>query len=92
MTHCPITPDNNRACSRATEDQVRFEYEPQDYEMRKTHTGRDFVATRRDIFTGKVVERRNVEVKSGNAHLSDRQREKKKKGNYTVERRDPLFW
>jgi hypothetical protein len=83
---------NNRARGRAAEDQVRFEYELQGYEMRKTHTGRDFVATRRDIFTGKVVERRNVEVKSGNAQLSDRQREKRKKGNYKVERRDPQFW
>ena len=83
---------DNRARGRAAEDQVRFEYEISGYEMRKTHTGRDFVATRRDMFTGKVVERRNVEVKSGNARLSDRQQEKKKKGNYTVERRDPPFW
>lgn len=83
---------NNRARGKAVEDQVRFEYELQGYSMHKTHTGRDFVATRRDIFTGKVVERRNVEVKSGNARLSDRQQEKKKKGNYRVERRDPPLW
>jgi predicted Holliday junction resolvase-like endonuclease len=83
---------DNRARGKAAEDQVRFEYEIQGYEMRKTHTGRDFVATRRDIISGKVVERWIVEVKSGNAQLSDRQQEKKKKGNYTVERRDPFFW
>ena len=44
---------NNRARGRAAEDQVRFEYELQGYEMRRTHTGQDFVATRHDIFTGR---------------------------------------
>lgn len=88
------TLEENRRRGRVAEEQVRFEYEIRGYEMCKTHTGRDFEAVRRDMFIGRVIDHKYIEVKSGNAKLSDRQQvtKKKKKGQFVEERRDPLFW
>lgn len=61
------------------------------YEVEKKHTGEDFVARKRNMFTGKVTKTKHVEVKTGNARLSKRQKEKKKKGNYKVERTEPFY-
>jgi hypothetical protein len=47
---------------------------------------------KRDIFTGRVVKSKLVEVKTGNSQLSSLQKKTKKKGNYTVERVDPWFY
>jgi hypothetical protein len=43
--------------------------------------------------TGEVVEEKKVEVKTGNAKLSERQRkERRRTENYEVRRRNPLFF
>lgn len=87
-----IIKDNQRK-GRAAEDIVRMKYTLQGYEVERTGRGHDFRVRRRDLFTGKVVESKVVEVKSGKARLSKLQRKtKKKKSNYKVERVEPLFW
>lgn len=83
----------NRRKGRAAEDQVRIELQFEGYEVERTGRGSDFRAKRRDIFTGEVVEEKLVEVKSGNAKLSDLQKQTKKgKTEYEVRRRDPLLF
>lgn len=63
------------------------------YEVERTGHGSDFRAKKRNFFTGDIVEDKLVEVKSGNAELSDLQKQtKKQKTNYEVRRRDPLFF
>lgn len=82
----------NRQKGRAAEDQVRMELELEGYEVERTGTGSDFRATRRDILTGEVVDEKLVEVKSGEAQLSDQQKNQKKgRTEYEVRRRDPFF-
>lgn len=83
----------NRRKGRAAEDQVamelRFEYD----EVERTHTGADFIARRRDWVTGEVTEETKVEVKAGNASLSDRQqRERRRSEDCEVRRRHPVFF
>jgi len=82
----------NRAKGRAGERLVTMKYALRGYEVERTSKGHDFRVRRRNPFTGKVVESKVVEVKTGEAHLSKLQRKtKKKKKNYKVERVDPSF-
>jgi hypothetical protein len=83
----------NSRKGKAAENQVRTELQMEGYEVERTHEGADFRAKKRDLLTGEVVEEKKVEVKSGRASLSEKQkREKKKSDNYEVRRRDPLFF
>lgn len=83
----------NRAKGRAGEDIVRMKYALQGYEVERTAKGSDFRVRRRDLFTGRVVERKVVEVKTGKAGLSKLQKKtKKRKKRYKVERVEPLFY
>ena len=83
----------NRAKGRAGEEIVVSRYVLSGYEVERTGKGHDFRVRRRDPFTGRVVESKLVEVKTGKAKLSKLQkRTKKKKSNYKVERVDPLFY
>jgi len=83
----------NRRKGKAAENQVEMELQMEGYEVERTHEGSDFHAKRRNPFTGEVVEEKDIEVKSGNARLSERQkRERERSDNYEVRRRDPLFF
>jgi hypothetical protein len=82
----------NRAKGRAGEDIVRTEYALQGYEVERTGKGSDFRVRRRDIFTGRVIESKVVEVKTGKGQLSKLQKKTKRKKKYKVERVDPLFY
>jgi len=87
-----IIRDNQRK-GRAAEDAVRMDYILRGYEVKRTGKGHDFRVRKRDLFTGKVVESKVVEVKSGKSNLSKlQQKTKKKKSNYKVERVEPFFW
>jgi hypothetical protein len=83
----------NSRKGRAAEDQVATELQLEGYEVERVHEGADFLAKRRDFLTGEVVEEKKVEVKTGNAKLSERQRkERRRTENYEVRRRNPLFF
>jgi hypothetical protein len=83
----------NRRKGKAAEKQVEMELNIEGWEVERTHEGSDFIARRRDPHTGEVVEEKKVEVKSGNARLSERQkRERERSDNYGVRRRDPPFF
>ena len=85
--------DNIRRKGRAGEDEVALRYTLNGYEVERTGRGSDFRVKRRDLLTGRVVESKLVEVKTGKAKLSKLQRKTKKKTrNYRVERADPLFY
>ena len=79
--------EENRRKGRAAEDTVRFQYEIQGWQVEKTNKGPDFRMKRPNYFTGKT-EYKKVEVKSGNAHLSEYQKKVRKKSGFSVERVD----
>jgi hypothetical protein len=84
---------NSQAKGKAAEDWTAVSYSIKGYEVERTGRGSDFRVRRRDPFTGRVVESKLVEVKSGNAKLSDLQKQtKKRKSNYKVDRVDPPFY
>jgi hypothetical protein len=79
----------NQRKGAAAEEQVKMEYAMNGYEIEDVHEGADFIARRRDPFTGRVEKTEKVEVKSGGASLTERQRQEKRNSrNYTVERRE----
>lgn len=83
----------NRRKGKIAEDIVKMSYILRGYEVERTGRGHDFRVRRRDLFTGRVIESKVIEVKSGKAKLSKLQQKiKKKKSNYKVERVEPLFW
>lgn len=87
-----IIKDNQRK-SKVAEDIVRMRYWMKGYEVERTGRGHDFRVRKRDPFTGKVIESKLIEVKSGRANLSRlQQKMKRKRSNYKVERVDPFFW
>jgi len=84
---------NSRAKGKAAEDWTVTSYSMRGYEVERTGRGSDFRVRKRDPFTGRVVESKLVEVKSGKAKLSELQKKtKKKKSNYKVDRVDPPFY
>jgi len=80
---------------RAAEEIIRNRYAIRGYEINRTGRGSDYEATKRDIM-GKIIDRRLIEVKFGDAPVSDLQIEtmKSHKGHYTIERvtLPPIFW
>ena len=87
-----IIKDNQRK-GKVAEDIVRMRYWMKGYEVERTGRGHDFRVRKRDPFTGKVIESKLIEVKSGRANLSRlQQKMKRKRSNYKVERVDPFFW
>lgn len=81
----------NRARGKAAEDLVETELLIEGWEVERVHEGADFHAKRGNFLTGEVEEKK-VEVKSGNAKLSEKQKaEKRRSDNYEVRRRDPWF-
>lgn len=77
----------NAAKGAAAERRVARKYRKAGYSVKQTGIGHDFMATKRSKTTGKMI-RKRVEVKSGNAKLSKRQRAAKRKHGrgYVVER------
>ena len=85
----------NRRKGAAGEEIVSMNYGLRGYEVTRTGRGSDFHVEKRDIL-GRVVDSRDVEVKTGQSQLSELQEQTKKRmrGHYTVERLEPppLFY
>ena len=83
----------NQQKGAAAERQVAMEYEMSGYEVERVQEGADFRAVRRDPLTGEKTDEKLVEVKSGNASMTERQRqEHRQNDDHVVERRDPFPW
>lgn len=83
----------NRRKGRAAEEEFRLKCALQGKEVERTGRGSDFRVRTRNPLTGKVTRSELVEIKSGNAKLSELQRKtKRKKSNYRVVREDPWFY
>jgi hypothetical protein len=84
---------NNRERGRRGEDLVAMNYAMSGYEVDRTHPrGADMTVRRRDMFTGRVISTKRIEVKTGSSKLSPLQRKVKKKKRTRVERIDPPFF
>jgi len=64
----------NIAKGKAGELEARIMLNLSGYEVKKRPAGGDFEATKRDILTRRVIDRKIVEVKTGKSKLSRRQR------------------
>ncbi len=85
--------DRIRRKGKAGEDQIAMRYALSGYEVERTGRGSDFRVRRRNLFTGRVVESKLIEIKTGRAKLSKLQKKTKRKHrNYKVVRADPLFY
>ena len=71
---------------------MRINYALRGYEVERTGEGSDFRVRRRNPFTGRVVESKLIEVKSGKSKLSNLQQKTKKRSNYKVERVEPFLF
>ena len=70
--------EQNKLKGKLAEDFAAMQLMLQGYEVRKVHKGKDFEAIKRDFFTGKIIDRKNVEVKAGPyARLSKAQKRSK---------------
>jgi len=77
--------EQNKLKGKLAEDFAAMQLMLQGYEVRKVHKGKDFVAVKRDFFTGKIIDRKYIEVKTGNSKLSKSQkRSKARSKNYEV--------
>lgn len=75
------------------EDLVAMKYAMSGYEVDRTHPrGADMTVRRRDMFTGRVISTKRIEVKTGSSKLSPLQRKVKKKKRTKVERIDTPFF
>ena len=84
----------NQRKGKAAEVNVSYDWSVlKGYELTRTGKGSDYEAVHRDLFTGKVTDRRLLEVKSGNAKLSSLQEETRRRTKkYTVVRQDPAWY
>ena len=69
--------EQNKFKGKLAEDLAAMQLMIEGYEVRKVHKGKDFVAVKRDFFTGEIIDRKFVEVKAGNSQLSEAQRRSK---------------
>jgi len=75
----------NRRTGKLGEDNIRARLEFQGYEVERTPHGKDFIARKRQFITGRVIQTKHIEVKTGKAKLSRlQQKTKKNKSNYQV--------
>jgi hypothetical protein len=74
----------------AGEEIVRMNYAVRNYKVTRTGRGSDFHVEKRDLLR-RVVDSKDIEVKTGRSHLSELQEETKRKrrGHYKVERVEP---
>jgi len=81
---------------KAAEEIIKLRYEILGYEVERTGRGHDYLVTKRNLFTGKIIDRKYIEVKYGDSPLSELQWEssRKHRGHYKVERPilPPMFW
>jgi hypothetical protein len=83
----------NRRKGKAGEESFRLRAVINGREVERSPKGKDFIVRKKDIMTGKVTRTEHVEVKTGNAKLSELQKKtKKKKSNYRVVREKPMYW
>lgn len=86
----------NRKKGKAAEEIIEQRYALRGYDVERTGRGHDYLVTRRDPFTGRIIDRAYIEVKYGDSSLSDLQWESSQehKGHYRVERvtLPPFFW
>lgn len=79
----------NKIKGKAGELEARVMYNLRGYEMERSPISKDFIARRRNpLNPGQVVETKNIEVKTGNARLSRRQKERKEKDGMDIYRTD----
>lgn len=84
---------SNRRKGAAAESEAMWEDRLRGYEVERKPHGQDYIRRKRNLWTGRVTKTEHVEVKSGKAKLSKLQaKTKKRKSNYVVKRRNPLFW
>ena len=78
--------ENNKFRANMAENITELTLAMQGYRVRKVHKGKDFIAEMVNPFTGEVIERKYVEVKTGPfARLSEAQkRSKARSKNYEV--------
>jgi len=83
-----------RRKGKAGEEAYRWQAMLQGKEVERTGRGHDFVERKKDLFTGRVVSTKYVEVKTGKAGLSKLQKrtKRKKKGAYKVVHEEPLIY
>lgn len=86
----------NRRKGKAAEELIEQRYGLEGYEVERTGRGHDYLVTKRDPFTGRIIDRAYIEVKYGDSPLSDLQWESSQehRGHYRVERLilPPFFW
>jgi hypothetical protein len=75
---------------KAGEEIVRMNYALRGYKVERTGRGSDFHVVKRDVL-GRVVDSKDIEVKTGSSTLSELQGETKrrKREHYKVERVEP---
>jgi len=71
--------EQNKLKGKMAENLAAMELMMQGYKVRKVHKGKDFEAIKVDPFTGKIVDRKFVEVKAGNSRLSEAQKRSKRR-------------
>jgi hypothetical protein len=81
-------PHANRQKAAITKDRFAFEQAMQGNDCTKIHRGGDFVVQDRDFFGAKVGKPTVVDVKKGNAPLTEAQKQRRKQlhGRYKVAR------
>ena len=81
---------------KAAEEIIKLRYEILGYEVERTGRGHDYLVTKRNPFTGKIIDRKYIEVKYGDSPLSELQWESSRehRGHYKIERLilPPMFW
>ena len=75
---------------KAGEEIVRMNYALRGYEVERTGRGSDFHVVKRDML-GRVIDSKDIEVKTGSSTLSELQEKtkKRKRGHYKIERLEP---
>lgn len=75
---------------KAGEEIVRMNYALRGYEVERTGRGSDFHVVKRDML-GRVIDSKDIEVKTGSSTLSELQEKtkKRKRGHYKIERVEP---
>lgn len=83
-----FTLKTNKMTGERGEIAFKIDQRLQGHDVKKVHKGRDFVEQKKDFWGRKKGNPFSVEVKTGNAKLSDAQkkRKKKEKGSYKVVR------
>jgi hypothetical protein len=82
------TLQESKITGKAAEEIIKSKYELYGYSVKRTPKGKDYDVVLRNPVTSRVIEHKQIEVKSGKAKLSPLQKETQKqhRGSYKVER------